>query len=74
VFSAAERGMKRELDLRSKELLEEKGMIVDALSEEEKARFREATQGPVIEWMESKVDRVWIDKALKAAEEVEANF
>lgn len=74
LFSAAERGMKRELDLRSKELLEEKGMIVDGLSEAEKAKFREATQGPVIKWMETKVDRVWIDKALKAAEEVEASF
>lgn len=74
VWAVTERGLKRELDLRSKELLEEKGMIVDALSDQEKAKFRKAAQEPVIRWLEGKAQRVWIDKILQAAEQAESTF
>ena len=56
--------------------LQEKGMEVYAPSEKELQVFKERTQKPVIEFVEKtfaekKIDRKWIDLALKSAKESE---
>jgi tripartite ATP-independent transporter DctP family solute receptor len=47
----------------------EHGSEVYGPSEEELNLFREATQGPVIEWLETVIDRAIIDEALEAVEQ-----
>jgi len=54
------------------QFLKEKGMEIYSPTDEEKAQFREATQKPVIEYLEKQVGRTWIDKVLKAVKEAEA--
>ena len=47
----------------------EQGMEVYNPTEAEKALFQEATQGPVIEWLKTKVDEQLINEALQAVED-----
>jgi len=47
--------------------LQEKGMEVYAPTEKELQMFRDRSQKPVIEFLETKVDKKWIDLALKSA-------
>lgn len=56
--------------------LEAKGMAVYVPSEKERQAFKEMTQKPVIEFLEKtfaekKLDRSWIDQALKSAKDSE---
>lgn len=54
------------------QFLKEKGMEIYSPTEKEIAMFREATQKPVIEYLEKQVGRTWIDKVLRAVKEAEA--
>lgn len=47
--------------------LQEKGMEVYAPTEKELQMFRDRSQKPVIEFLETKVDKKWIDLALKSS-------
>jgi len=47
--------------------LQDKGMEVYAPNEKELQMFRDRSQKPVIEFLETKVDKKWIDMALKSA-------
>jgi len=49
--------------------LAEQGMEIYNPTEAEKALFQEATQGPVIEWLKTKVDEQLINEALQAVED-----
>jgi TRAP-type transport system periplasmic protein len=54
--------------------LKEKGMEVYSPTPKERAMFVDATQKPVLEYLEKQVGKVWIDKVLKAVKEVEAEL
>jgi TRAP-type transport system periplasmic protein len=54
--------------------LQEKGMQVYRPNPKEMAMFREATQKPVIEYIEKQVGKPWIDKVMKAVQEAEAEI
>jgi TRAP-type C4-dicarboxylate transport system substrate-binding protein len=54
--------------------LKEQGMEVYSPTTEERAQFKEATQGPVIEWMKSQVDPEWIEKVMNAVKQAEAEL
>lgn len=51
-----------------------KGMEIYFPTPEEIALFKEATQGPVIEWLAGEIGREWIDKLLVAVEEAEKEY
>jgi TRAP-type transport system periplasmic protein len=53
------------------QFLKEKGMEIYSPTAKEKAMFREATQKPVIEYLEKQIGRTWIDKVMKAVKEAE---
>ena len=54
--------------------LKEKGMEIYAPTPAEKKMFREASQKPVIEYLEKQIGRAWIDKVLRAVKEVETEM
>jgi len=54
--------------------LQEKGMQVYKPNEKEMAMFKDATQKPVIEYIEKQVGRPWVDKLMKAVQEAEAEL
>jgi len=54
--------------------LQAKGMQVYAPNKAEAAEFKAATQGPVIDYVEKQIGRVWIDKLFKAIKEAEADL
>jgi tripartite ATP-independent transporter DctP family solute receptor len=54
------------------QFLKDKGMEVYVPTPKEKAAFREATQKPIIEYLEKQVGQPWIDKALNAVKSAEA--
>ena len=54
--------------------LQEKGMQVYKPNEKEMAMFKDATQKPVIEYIESQVGRAWVDKVMKAVKDAEAEL
>lgn len=54
--------------------LKEKGMEVYSPNPQERAMFRDAAQGPVIEYVEKQIGRSWIDKLMKAVKEAEAEL
>jgi hypothetical protein len=43
-------------------------------NEKEMAMFKDATQKPVIEYIEKQVGRPWVDKVMKAVQEAEAEL
>jgi len=51
--------------------LQDKGMEVYAPNEKELQMFRDRSQKPVIEFLETKVDKKWIELALKSAKDSE---
>jgi TRAP-type transport system periplasmic protein len=51
--------------------LREKGMEVYSPTDSEKAMFRNASQQPVIEYLEKQIGRLWIDKLQKAIMDAE---
>lgn len=55
-------------------LLREKGMQIYKPTPREIAMFRDATQKPVIEYLEKQVGKPWIDKVTKAIQEAEADL
>ncbi len=54
--------------------LKEKGMQVYKPNQKELAMFRDATQKPVIEYIESQVGKTWVDKVMKATHEAETEL
>ena len=54
--------------------LKKAGMDVYSPTSSEKAQFKKATQGPVIEWMKTQVDRQWIDKVMNAVNQAEGRL
>ncbi len=54
--------------------LKEQGMEVYSPTTEERAQFKERSQGPVIEWMKTQIDPQWIEKVMKAVEQAEAEL
>ena len=54
--------------------LKEKGMEIYSPTVKEKAMFKEATQKPVLEYIEKQVGKIWVDKIMKATKEVEAEL
>jgi TRAP-type transport system periplasmic protein len=52
-------------------ILQDKGMIAYTPTEKELQMFRDRTQKPVIDFIQTKVDKKWIDMALKAAKDAE---
>ncbi|MFW6029476.1 MAG: DctP family TRAP transporter solute-binding subunit [Halanaerobiales bacterium] len=56
---------------RGVEDLEEEGMEVKHLSNEELEKFKETTQGPVIDFLRDEIDEKWIEKILNAVEKAE---
>ena len=55
-------------------ILHDKGMTVYSPTEKELQLFRDRSQKPVIEFLEkSKIDKKWIEMAIKAAKEAETD-
>jgi TRAP-type C4-dicarboxylate transport system substrate-binding protein len=54
--------------------LKEKGMEIYSPTVKEKAMFKEATQKPVLEYIEKQVGKIWVDKIMKATKEAEAEL
>jgi TRAP-type transport system periplasmic protein len=54
--------------------LQEKGMQVYKPNQKEMTMFRDATQKPVIEYIEKQVGKPWIDKVMKAVQEADAEL
>ena len=54
--------------------LKKKGLEVYQPTDAELAKFRDATQKPVIEYLEKQVGKPWIEKALAAVKEAEAEL
>lgn len=54
--------------------LQEKGMQVYKPTPKEMAMFKDATQKPVIEYIEKQVGKPWIDKVMKAVQEAETEL
>ena len=54
--------------------LQEKGMQVYKPNAKEMAMFKDATQKPVIEYIEKQVGKPWVDKVMKAVQEAEAEL
>jgi len=52
-------------------ILQDKGMTAYTPTEKELQMFRDRTQKPVIDFIQTKVDKKWIDMALKAAKDAE---
>lgn len=52
-------------------MLQDKGMQIYTPSDKELQMFREATQKPVIEFISTKIDKKWVDWALKSAKDAE---
>jgi TRAP-type transport system periplasmic protein len=68
------RGMQTLLSVMGLATLKEKGMEIYAPTPKEKAMFREASQKPVLEYIEKQVGKTWVEKVLKAAKEAEASL
>ncbi|SHF01828.1 tripartite ATP-independent transporter solute receptor, DctP family [Desulfacinum infernum DSM 9756] len=51
--------------------LKEQGMEIYSPTAEERAQFKAACQGAVIEWLKTEIDPSWIEKALVAVAEAE---
>ncbi|MBN1847574.1 MAG: DctP family TRAP transporter solute-binding subunit [Deltaproteobacteria bacterium] len=54
--------------------LKELGMEVYSPTPQERAQFKAATQGPVIDWMKTQIDPMWIDKVMNAVKQAEASL
>ena len=54
--------------------LRQQGFEIYSPTSTEKEQFRKAAQGPVIEWMKTQIDPIWIDKLLKAVEKAETEI
>jgi tripartite ATP-independent transporter DctP family solute receptor len=54
--------------------LKEEGMEIYSPTTKERAQFKEATQGPVIEWMKGQVDPMWIEKVMNAVKQAESEL
>ncbi len=54
--------------------LKEKGMEIYRPNDQEMSMFREATQKPVIEYIETQVGKEWVAKLMKAVQEAEAEL
>jgi len=56
------------------QFLKEKGMEIYSPTAKEKEMFREASQKPVIEYLEKQFGKTWIDKVMKAVREAESEL
>lgn len=72
VAAKANRAFTRVLEKNALEILEDEGMEVIELTSEEIQKFQDATQPPVIDFVEDEVeDPEWIDRLLNEIEEAE---
>jgi TRAP-type transport system periplasmic protein len=71
VSTTVNRGVCTALEQKGIKLIQEKGMKVYAPTAKEKETFKEASQKPVVEFLKTKMDKTWIDKAFKATERAE---
>jgi len=71
IATAVNRGVCTAVEQKGIKFMQEKGMKVYAPTAKEKATFKEASQKPVVDYLKSKIDRVWIDKILKSVETAE---
>lgn len=68
------RGLSVSNEIAGIRFLENEGVTINDVSAAEKARFREKTQGPAIEWLRGEIDGAIIDDLLTAVAEAEAAF
>ena len=71
ISTTVNRGVCTALEQKGIKFIQEKGMKVYAPSLKEKETFKEASQKPVIEFLKTKIDKIWIDKTFKAVEKAE---
>ena len=71
VSTVVNRGVCTALEQKGIKFIQEKGMKVYAPTAKEKETFKVATQKPVVEFLKTKVDKAWIEKAFKATERAE---
>jgi len=71
VSATVNRGVCTALEQKGIKFIQDKGMKVYAPTAKEKETFQVATQKPVVEFLRTKVDKVWIDKIFKATEHAE---
>jgi TRAP-type transport system periplasmic protein len=71
VSTTVNRGVCTALEQKGIKFIQEKGMKVYAPTLKEKETFKVATQKPVVDFLKTKVDPSWIDKAFKATERAE---
>lgn len=71
VSTTVNRGVCTALEQKGIKFIQEKGMKVYAPTAKEKQTFKEASQKPVVEFLKTKMDKAWIDKAFKATEQAE---
>jgi TRAP-type C4-dicarboxylate transport system substrate-binding protein len=71
VSTTVNRGVCTALEQKGIKLIQEKGMKVYAPTAKEKETFKVASQKPVVEFLKTKMDPSWIDRAFKATEQAE---
>lgn len=71
VSTTVNRGVCTALEQKGIKFIQEKGMKVYVPTAKEKQTFKEASQKPVVEFLKTKIDKAWIDKAFKATEQAE---
>jgi tripartite ATP-independent transporter DctP family solute receptor len=54
--------------------LASQGMEIYSPTQAERAQFKKATQQPVIDWMKTQVDSIWIDKVMAAVKKAESEL
>jgi tripartite ATP-independent transporter DctP family solute receptor len=71
VSTTVNRGVCTALEQKGIKFIQEKGMKVYTPTAKEKLTFKEASQKPVVEFLKTKMDKAWIDKAFKATAQAE---
>ena len=71
VSTTVNRGVCTALEQKGLKFIQEKGMKVYPPTEKEKETFKVAAQKPVVEFLKTKVDNIWIDKIFKAVDRAE---
>jgi tripartite ATP-independent transporter DctP family solute receptor len=74
VFESVCRGVQQLNSAMGVSALREEGFEIYSPTSAEKEQFRQAAQGPVIEWMKTQIDPAWIEKLLAAVNKAEAEI
>jgi len=73
VAGVVSRGVNQIRDVLGLQEIEENGMEVYSPSTEERNRWKDISRKPVIDWLKTQIDPQWVEDALKAVKEIEAN-